>query len=195
MTQYAFFSQQLDENSKTFKRCRRQFLWYNYTKHTTCRTPRSNWDLNEYDLHPDFNETYDLSEGIGLTRHTANDDILILNELLDQEYRQMVQKLNKQQKEFFYLHILHLIKRSDKPFYSFLSGGAGVGKSWLVKALYQAALKYYNHNAGEDFHDTKVLLLAPTGKASYNIKENTIHSGFGDTSKSITKKLQAPRFL
>ncbi|XP_078368705.1 ATP-dependent DNA helicase Pif1-like [Oculina patagonica] len=83
--------------------------------------------------------------------------------------------LNKEQKEFFY-HILHLVKTSDKSFYSFLSGGAGVGKSHLTKALYQATLKFLNSLAGDDFHQVKILLLAPTGKAAYNIKGNTIHS-------------------
>jgi len=69
-----------------------------------------------------------------------------------------------------------LIKTSDEPFFCFLSGGAGVGKSHVTKALYQAALKYYNTKAGVNFAETKVLMLAPTGKAAYNIKGNTIHS-------------------
>ena len=86
----------------------------------------------------------------------------------------MVQTLNKEQKEFFN-HVLHQIKTSENPFYCFLSGGAGVGKSHLTKALYHAALKYYNTRAGDDFHQVKVL-LAPTGKAAYTIKGNTIHS-------------------
>ena len=47
---------------------------------------------------------------------------LVLNEMQDYEYRTMVQKLNKEQKEFF-THTLQLIKTSDKLFYSFLSGG------------------------------------------------------------------------
>ena len=72
--------------------------------------------------------------------------------------------------------MLHLTKTSDEPFYCFLSGGAGVGKSHLTKALYQAALKYYNTRAGENFAEVNVLMLAPTGKAAYNIKGNTIHS-------------------
>ena len=42
--------------------------------------------------------------------------------------------------------------------------------------MYQAAVKYYNTRAGDDFHQIKVLLLAPTGKAAYTIKGNTIHS-------------------
>lgn len=87
----------------------------------------------------------------------------------------MVQKLNKEQKEFFY-HVLHLMKTSDSPFHCFLSGGGGVGKSHLTKCLYQAAIKYYNTKAGDDFHQIKVLLLAPTGKAAFNIKGNTIHN-------------------
>jgi len=54
--------------------------------------------------------------------------------------------VNKGQKECFG-HILHFIKISDKPFYSFLSGGAGtcwqVSSCYYIKALYQAVLKHY----------------------------------------------------
>jgi DNA replication protein DnaC len=81
----------------------------------------------------------------------------------------MIQTLNKEQNEFFY-HTLHLIKTSDKPFYSFLSGGAGVGKSHLTKSIYQAALKYYNTRAGDDFSQVRILLLAPTRKAAFIIQ-------------------------
>lgn len=42
--------------------------------------------------------------------------------------------------------------------------------------MYQAALKYYNSRAGEGFAEIHALMLAPTGKAAYNIKGNTIHS-------------------
>ena len=145
MTQYAFFSQQLDEIQKHLKdvddNC------FDTIAPNTQHTELQDQTEGLNDLHPEFNETYDLSEDIGITPHTANDDVLILNELPDQEYRQMVQKLKKQQKEFFY-HILHLIKTSDKPFYSFLSGGAGVGKSWLVKAFYYSN---FIHCTNSDF--------------------------------------------
>ena len=79
-----------------------------------------------------------------------------------------------------------MIKTSEKPFYTFLSGGGGVGKS-LIKSMYQAALKYYNSRAGEDFSRVRILLLAPTGKAAYLIKGNTIHSTLGiPASYSLT---------
>ena len=117
------------------------------------------------DLHPDFNETYDMSEDNGIPSAALNrQEQLILNELQDDKFRQMVQK------QFFY-HVLHHIKTSNEPFYSFLSGGAGVGRSHLTKALYQAALKYYNSRAaGSNFNEIKTMLMAPTGKAAYNIK-------------------------
>ena len=126
------------------------------------------------DLHPDLNENYNLSSYIGIPSTASNTEQLILNELHDHDYRNMTQMLNKEQKEFFN-HILHLIKTTDQPF-CFLSGGAGAGKSHLTKTLYQAALKYYNTRAGDNFRQIKVLILAPTGKAAYNIKGNTIHS-------------------
>ena len=110
------------------------------------------------DLHPDFNENYNFADDIGIPSIDSNSEPLILNELEDNEYRHLVQMLNKKQKEFFN-HVLHLIKTTDERFYCFLSGGAGVGKTHLTKALYQAALKYYNTRAGVDFTEIKVLLL------------------------------------
>ena len=113
-----------------------------------------------------------------------------MNELPDDEYRHVVQTLNKEKKEFFY-HVLHLIKTSEEPFYRFLSGGAGVGKSHVTEALYKAVLKYYCTRPDIDFSQTKVLMLAPTGKAAYNIKGNTIHSALAIPA-SQSKKLQKP---
>lgn len=53
------------------------------------------------DLQPDFNENYNLSDDIGIPSVDANYAPLIQNELQDEEYRHMVQMLNKEQKEFF----------------------------------------------------------------------------------------------
>ena len=131
-------------------------------------------DEGNQDLHPDLNEGYDLSDDLGIPSQQPSGEPLILNEMQDDDYRSMVQKLNKEQKEFF-AHALHLIKTSEKPFYCFLRGG-GVGKSHLIKSINQAALKYYNSCQGEDFHQVNILLLAPTGKAAFLIKGNTIHS-------------------
>lgn len=59
-----------------------------------------------------------------------------------------------------------------------MSGGAGVGKSVLTRALYQALLKFYSHQLHENPDKWHVLLCAPTGKAAHNINGATIHSVF-----------------
>lgn len=62
--------------------------------------------------------------------------------------------------------------------YVFLSGGAGVRKSVVLRALYQALLKCYNHRQGENPDNLKRLLCARAGKAAHTIGENTIQNTF-----------------
>ena len=52
------------------------------------------------DLHPDFNESYNLSDDIGIPSAELNTEPLILNEMQDDEYRNMIESLNREQKEF-----------------------------------------------------------------------------------------------
>lgn len=49
----------------------------------------------------------------------------------------MKRALSEQQKEFFN-NVLHWLKTKTEPVYAFISGWAGVGKSVLTRALYQA---------------------------------------------------------
>ena len=58
--------------------------------------------------------------------------------------------------------------------------------------MYQAALKYYNTRAGENFAEVNVLMLAPTGKAAYNIKGNTIHSALAIPACQSLKNYKRP---
>ena len=43
------------------------------------------------DLHPDFSENYDLSDDLGIPSAALNNEPLKLNELPEDDYRQMVQ--------------------------------------------------------------------------------------------------------
>ena len=177
MQQYAICSEDLNEVGNHLQECDDDA--YDIIAPVTQDAERQDEDEGCTDTHPDLNETFDhLSDNLGIPSTQQNNEPLILNEMQDDEYRGLVQMLNKKQREFFY-HALHLIKTSEKPFYAFLSGGGGVGKSHLIKSIYQAALKYYNSRTGEDFRRIQILLLAPTGKAAYLIKGNTIHSAFG----------------
>ena len=81
-------------------------------------------------------------------------------------------------KDSFFYHVLHSIKTKDDPLRLFLSGGAGVGKSTVTNALYEALIRFLNSIAGENPDDVKVVKTAPTGKAAFNIKGNTLHAAF-----------------
>ena len=81
-------------------------------------------------------------------------------------------------KDSFFYHVLHSIKTKDDPQRLFLSGGAGVGKSTLTNALYEALIRFLNSTAGENPDDVKVVKTAPTGKAAFNIKGSTLHAAF-----------------
>ena len=97
--------------------------------------------------------------------------------LPNEEYLELVRMLNMKQREFF-LHVLHWIKNKDEPLYAFLTGGAGVGKSVVIKALYQALKRHLCSDEGENPDNCRVLLCAPTGKAAHNINGTTIHAAF-----------------
>ena len=88
--------------------------------------------------------------------------------LPNEHYLNLLRSLNLRQRVFFN-HVLYWIKCKKEPLYAFLSGGAGVGKSVLVKALYQNLYRFLNLREGENPDDIRVLFCAYTGKSR---KEN-----------------------
>ena len=61
------------------------------------------------------------------------------------------------------------------PVYKFVSGGAGAGKSHLIKSLYQTALKTFRYGPFNP-ELPNVLKIAPTGVAAINIIGLVINS-------------------
>ena len=120
---------------------------------------------------------YDLSNDIGIYPRTNDDEELVVKRLKDADFRKLVQSLNVEQKEFFY-HVLNSMKTDKLPLRLFLSGGAGVGKSIVTNALYEALIRYLNAQTENDPDDISVVKVAPTGKAAFNIRGNTLHSAF-----------------
>ena len=110
--------------------------------------------------------------------------------LPEEQYLNLVRSLNLRQREFFN-HVLYWLKCKDEPLYAFLSGGAGVGKSVLIKALYQSLYRFLNLREGENPDDIRVLLCAYTGKAAYNINGVTIASAFLKKFKQSSDLLSA----
>lgn len=120
---------------------------------------------------------YDIGCDLGITRKQIESNDIVLHQMSDTEYQNKVRSLNEDQKLFFY-HVLHMVKTGNFPFYYFLTGGAGVGKSLLTTCLYQAITRYFAKQPGENLDEIKTVLCAPTGKAAYNIGGQTIHSLF-----------------
>lgn len=121
-------------------------------------------------------EYYDIGEDLGIPTNIFREDEFVRNkEVADDVFRSMVRCLNIEQREIFD-HILHAVKTKQSQQCIFVTGGAGVGKTFLIETIYQALTKHYDHLPGSDFTQTKILLIAPTGKAAYNISGNTIHT-------------------
>ena len=97
--------------------------------------------------------------------------------LPDDEYLTLLRSLNLRQREFIN-HIVHWIKCKDEPVYAFLTGGAGVGKSVVIRALYQTLYRILNLKDGENPDDKRILLCAYMGFAAFNISGQTICSAF-----------------
>ena len=108
-------------------------------------------------------------------RNNVNQELL-MKRMSDNDYYALVRSLHEKQRQYFY-HVLHSkVKTKDDPLRLFLSGGAGVGKSTVTNALYEALVRYLNSIVGKNPDDVKVVKTAPTGKAAFNIKGNTLLS-------------------
>ena len=110
--------------------------------------------------------------------------------LPDDEYLTLIRSLNLRQREFFN-HIVHWIKCKDEPVYAFLTGGAGVGKSVVIRALYQTLYRILNLKDGENPDDKRILLCAYMGFAAFNISGQTICSAFHKKMYKGTNHLSA----
>ena len=108
------------------------------------------------------------------------------------EYRQLIQQLNMKQLEI-YTHIIQWIKTDSNPSMNiFLTGGAGVGKSVVIRALYQTLHRYLCGTEGENPEEIRILLCAFTGSAAYNINGITVHKAFGlSANQNVDKPLSA----
>ncbi|XP_070537059.1 uncharacterized protein [Ptychodera flava] len=131
--------------------------------------------MNIFAPQNDSHSQYDIGQDIGMAVNNPNIEELQHPRMPDSQLYPILQILNKKQKEIFY-HIIHWIKTKTDPLHVFVTGGAGVGKSVVLKSLYQVLLKHLSSRPGENPDTVLLLLMAPTGKAAYNIKGSTIHS-------------------
>ena len=136
-----------------------------------------NPDLLDFDIDADSNPTPNVP-----IAPTTIDNILLPND----QYYEKCSQLNEGQQSLFNFIMKYAVKcrfaeRNNElppdPFYIFLSGGAGVGKSFLVNVITEylkRILRYPNQSLDEP----SVLVTASTGKAATNINGTTLHSAF-----------------
>ena len=103
----------------------------------------------------------------------------------------MLRGLNKEQRQLFN-HVHNWTKRkiqdnTAKPLHIFLTGGAGTGKSQVIKCITHESRKLFTRIA-ESPDDITVLLVAFTGTAAFNINGQTIHSALNIFSTSLPYK-------
>ena len=97
----------------------------------------------------------------------------------ENSYYNEVAKLNKKQYQLVNEFLFNL-KRSHpgNQMLWFLSGGAGVGKTTAVNALYQGVRRHFNSLPNEDHSSLQIVKCAFTGKASHQVQGYTINTLF-----------------
>ncbi|KAK3105150.1 hypothetical protein FSP39_018213 [Pinctada imbricata] len=107
-----------------------------------------------------------------------------------EEILPILRSLNCKQKEVFYFVRDWCLKKVQgnnvEPFHIFITGGAGTGKSHLIKAVKYEASRILEKICEEPDQLT-VLLTAFTGTAAFNIQGCTVHHAF-----RITRGLPLP---
>ena len=134
------------------------------------------FDFDDYQLDDPFVQT-DIQLEFEDTFKDSDLKFTSPRKLPESEYQALFEKLNQDQRDFV-MHIGHHFKTKDKQKLYFLTGGAGVGKSLVIQTLYQTLFRIFNSDKDSDPDIPKVLLCAPTGKAAFNIKGQTLHSAF-----------------
>ncbi|KAK0151948.1 ATP-dependent DNA helicase PIF1 [Merluccius polli] len=105
-------------------------------------------------------------------------------ELSPDYMRKMYQSLNETQASIFYSVRQWCFKcvwgHDPDPFYYFMTGGAGCGKSHVIKCIHQEATRILRElprfRDRADMSQPAVLLTAFTGTAAFNISGKTLHS-------------------
>ena len=117
--------------------------------------------------------------GFSCSTHPVFQDSLINENIwsLNVKQRQVFDVIHKWARDYvnnlFSKHVKYI-----KLFHIFLTGGAGVGKSHLIKTIFMSISKLLSFKGG-DPEKPRILILAPAGMAAINIDGTTIHTALG----------------
>ncbi|XP_049339759.1 uncharacterized protein LOC125804686 [Astyanax mexicanus] len=104
-----------------------------------------------------------------------------LNVLCRSDALNLLRSLNSEQKDTFYQvrqWCLEKVRgKQPEPFHMFITGGAGTGKTHLIRSIHYEATRLLSQVSSAP-DKVSVLLTAPTGIAAFNLEAGTIHSTF-----------------
>lgn len=134
---------------------------------------------------PDLND--DSSES---TPHPVHDIVHSSARTTKGQHLERLRSLNENQANLFHF-IKNWAERKEyqdaDPFYIFLTGGAGTGKSHTIKCIFNEIDRTLSRKS-ENADLPVVLLVAYTGTAAFNIGGQTIHSAF-NINKNMSQQL------
>lgn len=170
----------IDEAMETFENIGEpEDAWANLCPETESMRQKFQRERGQYD---DCNEQ--LIETIPDMQETTNADVpLRVEQRINSrdEILPVLQTLNKTQIQLFY-HVrewclMKSLGQNPNPLQLFITGGAGTGKSHLIKAIhYEASCLLEKQMLSPE--SVTVLLAAFTGTAAFNIGGNTLHHLF-----------------
>ena len=143
---------------------------------------------DEFENQSSCDDESEIGESADFPSHSQNTTLSRIHLMPDENINELIRTLNIRQCKIFdmiytwaktYIKNLSSVNQvANPPLQLFVTGGAGAGKSHLIKTIYASVSKTLAYGSSHIEKPT-VLLLAPTGVAAINVNGTTIHSALG----------------
>ena len=108
-------------------------------------------------------------------------------EMSEDDYLSKIESLNKEQRKIFDDFVERINDPTDEePFYLYIGGEAGTGKSFLLKLFIEAVNRLQKYS-GQELDKPYYITIAPTGVAAYIVNGSTIESALGINANNRRK--------
>ena len=123
-------------------------------------------------------EHYDIPLDVPCNAHRTNLNALPLKTYVlypNTCHLQQLKLMNEGQRLIYNDIMLKKILDPSKPVHLFLTGGVGIGKTFVLALLVQGLLRHYAQAARDTEEFPTTLIMVHTGKAAFKIGGTTIH--------------------
>ena len=175
-------------NRKEIERKRQLFEKHRILTDVINSIQKEKEDMFEEETQPDdftFEETTTTEELGSFEKWAKNEAAKVLGKHKEltsivrlDSLRDMIMKLNDQQRRIFDDFCERLICDDEEPIYLYIAGEAGTGKSFLLKIMIEI-VKYLKIKSGNELNKPSAIVMAPTANAAYIINGKTIESALG----------------